>query len=85
MKIEAMYKRYGNKKPIATMAFCNTFGVQFYEPDENDSDSDLICCWYNGEYGYGYHKHLIHYTATGRAFIKKGGIRIYLDETMKRE
>lgn len=84
MKKTAMYKRYGDKRPIGTIALCGTFGAQFYKPDEHDKyDCDYIVCWHNGDYGYGYHKHMIHYTTSGRAYIRKGSLRIYLDTVMR--
>lgn len=30
-----------------------------------------------------FHKHMVHYSNSGRAFIRKGSLRIYLDEVMK--
>lgn len=81
---EAMYKRYINKKPIGIIALCNTFGVQVYEPDEYDKyDCELVASWHNGEYEWGFHKHMIHYSTAGRAFIRKGSLRIYLDEVIR--
>lgn len=81
---EAMYKRYADKKPVGAYAFCNTFGLHIYEPDEIDKyDCELVCSWHNGEREWGFHKHQIHYTTSGRAFVRKGSQRIYLDEVMK--
>lgn len=83
---EAMYKRYANQKPVGAVCFCNTFGLNVYEPDENDKyDCDYVCSWNNGEYESGFHKHMVHYSTSGRAFIRKGSLRIYLDEVMKVE
>jgi hypothetical protein len=84
MTKEAIYKRYKNQKPVGTVCFSNTFGLQVYEPDENDKyDCDYICSWYSGEREWGFHKHMVHYSTSGRAFIRKGSLRIYLDEVMR--
>ena len=87
MKNQPMYKRYENAAPIGSMALCDTFGVLVYEPDETDKykeDCDLIVAWCNcGESVWGFHKHKIHYSTAGRAFIRKGSMRIYLDEVMR--
>ena len=87
MKNQPMYKRYENAAPIGSMALCNTFGVLVYEPDEIDKykeDCDLIVAWCNcGESVWGFHKHKIHYSTAGRAFVRKGSMRIHLDEVMR--
>lgn len=81
---QAMYKRYENVIPIGTMHFTNTFGVYVYNPDQIDKyGCDLVVAWHNGQYAYGYHKHMIHYTSNGRAYIRKGSMRIYLDQIVK--
>lgn len=83
---KAMYKRYANVSPIGVLAFCNTFGVLVFEPDEMDKYNegcDLICAWSNGYDRWGFHRHKIHYSTAGRSYIRKGSNRIYLDEIMK--
>ena len=84
MKKQAMYIRYGDKNPIGAMHFTNCFGVLIYEPDEFDKyDCDLVCCWCSTDSKYGFHRHQIHYTTSGRDYIRKGSLRIYLDEIMR--
>lgn len=81
---EALYKTYGAMKPVGTTCISNTFGLQVYEPNENDKyDCDYICSWHNGENEWGFHKHKVHYTTSGRTYLRKGSLRIYLDEIMK--
>lgn len=84
---KAMYKRYAEVAPIGAYALCNTFGILVFEPDEVDKykeNCDLICAWSNcGESVYGYHRHKIHYTTAGKAYIRKGSLKIYLDEIMR--
>ena len=79
----AMYKRYENVRPIGVIYICNTFGIVVYEPDNVDKykdNCDLIAAWYNGEKTWGYHKHEMFFTNAGRMYIRKGSLRIYLDE-----
>lgn len=86
MKREPMYKRYSNKKPIGACHFANTFGLLVYEPDDEDVyKCDLITAWCNGDRAWGYHSNKIHYTASGKAYLRKGSIRVYLDEIMRLE
>ena len=81
---KAMYKRYENIKPIGTQAFTNNFGIAIFEPDEHDKyNCDFVAAWSTCDYMYGYHRHKIYFTNTERAYIRKGGIRIYLDEVMR--
>ena len=82
MKIP-MYKKYESEKPIGAISLCNTFGLLIFNPDEEDKYScDLIAAWNNGESTWGYHKHKVHYSGSGRTYIRKGSMRIYLDEVM---
>lgn len=81
MKKQPMYKRYQNKMPISVVNRCGDFGLVIYFPDDYDKyDCDYVCSWYNSKYEWGFHKHNIHYTPSGRAFIRKGSLRIYLDD-----
>lgn len=84
--MKTMHERYENVTPMGTMAFCNTFGIAIFEPDEVDrykDNCDLIAAWHNGEGYYNFHKHMVHYTESGRAYIRKGSLRIYLDEVTR--
>lgn len=85
MKNTARYQRYKDIQPIGVMAFCNTFGIAIFEPDVIDryeDNCDLIAAWSSEESYHNYHKHKIHYTSAGRGYIRKGSLRIYLDEMM---
>jgi hypothetical protein len=81
MKKETIYKRYKNQKPVGGTYISDTLGLRVYKPDANDKyDCDYICSWRSGEKEWGFHKHIVHYSTDGRAFIRKGFLRIYLDE-----
>ncbi|MBR5604262.1 MAG: hypothetical protein IKW51_08685 [Bacteroidales bacterium] len=83
MKIP-MYKKYKSKKPIGVISLCNTFGILIFNPDDEDKYyCDLIAAWSNEEKIFGYHRHKIHYSTSGRAYIRKGSMRIYLDNVIK--
>lgn len=80
---QAMYKRYEYQKPIAVMPLCNYFSLALFAPDDIDKYKDgceLIAAWLNGHTYYGFHKHMIFYSTAGRPFIRKGSLRLYLDE-----
>ncbi len=81
-----MYERYKNVTPTGTMLLCGTFGIAIFTPDETDSckdNCDLVAAWHDGESYSSFHKHMVHYTELGRAYICKGSLRIYLDEVTK--
>ena len=82
-----MYKRYKDTVPIGTMAFCNTFGIAIFEPDDTDrykDNCDLVAAWWSAGNDYhGFHRHKIHYSYGARPYIRKGSLRIYLDEVMR--
>lgn len=88
MKKTAMYKRYADEKPVGAVSLCNTIGLNVYYLDEVDSencyeDDVYVCSWCNGVSEWGFHKHKMHYTTSGRAYFRKGQLRIYLDEIMR--
>ena len=84
MKKQPMYKRYEGVTPIGVQAITNCFGIALFEPDAIDKyDCEIVAAWQNEEGYSGFRKHMIHYTALGRGFIRKGGMRIYLDEVVK--
>ena len=79
-----MYKRYKSKNPIGAISLCNTFGLLVFSPDDEEKDDcDFVAAWNNGENTWGYHKHKVYYSTSGRAYIRKGSMRIYLDEVMR--
>ena len=79
-----MYKRYAEAKPVGAVSVSSVFGIHLYEPDEYDKyDCDYIVSWHNGEREWGYHKHKVHYTTSGRVYIRKGSLTIYCDEIMR--
>lgn len=81
-----LYKRYGEKTPDGLYAFNAFFGMVLYLPQNDDSfieDCDLICAWESNGQKYGFHRHKIHYTSSGRSYVRKGNIKVYLDETIR--
>ena len=82
----AMYKRYENKKPCGVYGIGNFGGLALFNPDEIDKYNercDFIAAFHNGTKYTNFHKHKVHYTLSGRAYIRKGGVNYYLDEIMR--
>ena len=79
-----LYERYKETRPIGVHTITNTFGLLVFEPLEEDRyDCELVSAWSTMEGCHGYHRHQISYTPSGRAFIRKGQTRFYLDEIMR--
>ena len=80
-----LYKRYADSRPVGSVCLCNTFGVLIFEPMlEDKPDTDFITAW-SGLEGqtWGYHRNTVHYTAAGCGYLRKGSLRLYLDEIMR--
>lgn len=81
----ALHEVYGAARPVGAVCLCNTFGLLIFEPTEEDrADTDFITAWENCEGSrWGFHRNRVHYTTSGRAFLRKGSLRFYLDEIMR--
>lgn len=82
---QPLYKEYGNRRPVGSVCLCNTFGVLVYEPTpEDESNANYITAW-SGTDGaaWGFHRNKVHYTTAGRGYLRKGSLRLYLDEIMR--
>jgi hypothetical protein len=76
-----LYKQYENAAPVGVYTICNFGGLAILEIDE--SSESAVCAW---SYGDGYQnirRHKIHYTYTGRAYVRKNGRRYYFDQIMR--
>ena len=82
---QALYKTYGNRRPCGAVSLSNCFGLLVYEPTEEDrADTDYITAWSGTDsLSRGYHRNKVHYTSSGRAYLRKGSFRFYLDTIMK--
>lgn len=72
-------ERFKNADPIGIFTLCNFGGLAIL-----DIDDDKATAAYN--FGDGYkqiRRHTIHYTYTGRAYIRKSGRRYYFDQIIK--
>lgn len=74
-----LYKQVNATRPAAVMALSNTFGAAIW----NIAGDECVAAWSNGESYHGAHRHMIHYSTAGRPFIRKGSLRLYLDEFMR--
>lgn len=74
-----LYSYVNSTAPAAAIALCNTFGAAVWDV----SGDECIAAWTNGEYYTGAHRHMIHYSTAGRPFIRKGSLRLYLDEFVR--
>lgn len=80
-----LYKKYDNEKPIGITYFAVTFGVLIYQPLPEDSDCDFVAAWTNGEEKFGFAKHKVYFGSKDKVYIRKGNIRIYLQDVLRYE
>lgn len=73
-----LYKQYEAARPVAAQTITNNLAIVIYRLN----DAEAVAAWVH-EYPTTFHRHNIIYTSTGRAFIRKGGRRWYLDEFIK--
>ena len=76
-----LYKQYQDKKPIGVMSLCSTFGCMIYAI-EHGPDDIAITAWTNPENAekWEFHRNRIHYTQSGKAFIRKCQLRLYMTD-----
>jgi hypothetical protein len=75
-----LYKQYENADPVGVYVLSNYGGLAVLDFID---DETAVCAW---SFGTGYQKirrHKIYYTYTGRAYVRKGGTRYYLDQIMR--
>ncbi len=82
---QALYKTYGERQPCGATYITNCFGLLVYEPTEEDrTEADYITAWSAAGYeNRGFHRSKVYYTNAGRAYLRKGSLKFYLDEITK--
>lgn len=72
-----LYKQYENAAPVGVYVLSNFGGLAILDII---SDECAVCAWSFGDGFQKIRRHKIYYTYTGRAYIRKGGARYYLDQ-----
>lgn len=82
---QVLYKTYENRRACGAASLSNCFGLLVYEPTEEDrSDTDYITAWSGTDsQEWGFHRNKVYYTSSGRAYLRKGSFRFYLDEIIR--
>lgn len=79
-----LYKQYEHAQPIGAHTMCNTFALVILDIDERADIAVSAFTNPSGAPGYwNIRRHAIHYSPSGRAFIRKGDMRFYFDEIMR--
>ena len=73
-------ERYHDAAPVGVYPMSNFGGLAILDII---SDEMAVCAWHYGDGYENIRRHQIHYTYTGRAYIRKAGRRIYLDQIMR--
>jgi hypothetical protein len=82
MKKLALYKKYENTKPMGVWESNPYFGMYVFGKDEEDPEK-MITCWVSGNDRYTFSRNKIHSTASGKYYLRKGSLRIYLEDVMR--
>ena len=77
--MKPLYKYIKESKPCGVKSICNTFGVGIWDLD----GEECIAAWSGIDGYYTASRHKIHYSAAGRPYIRKGSMRLYLDEFVR--
>lgn len=78
-----LYKQYENTKPIGVYCMSNWGGLEVLDVTEKNGEQALVACYNWGTGRQHIARHIIRYTTTDRAYIRKGNFRFYLDEIMR--
>lgn len=78
-----LYQVYGNRKPDGVACINNFGGLVTYWPEPDDTETDIVTAWCFDGVALGFHRNKIYYTTSGRAYLRKGNTRFYLDEIMR--
>lgn len=78
-----LYKKYEHETPIGITYIASTFGVLIYEPLSEDSNCDFVAAWTNGEAKFGFAKHKVYFGSKDEFYIRKGNLRIYLQDCLR--
>lgn len=76
-----LYKKYENTKPIGVQCISNWGGLEIL--DIEYGIDDIAIASFNFGTRQQIRRHKIQTTPAGRLYIRKQGIRYYLDEIMK--
>lgn len=80
--MEPMYKRYAETKPLAVFPMNNFGGLEILDVVGATTDYAVACFnWGNGRQKI--RKHIISTSPSGRTYIRKYGVRYYLDQMMR--
>lgn len=76
-----IYKKYANARAIGILPLCNFGGLEILETEYNCGP--ILACFNFGEGRTDFHFHNVHYSESGRAYIRKCGRRYFLDLVMR--
>ena len=71
-----LYKEFADTKAIAVIPLSNWGGLEILAIN----DDQLLACFNFGTGRQQIRWHNVHYPESGRAFIRKQGVRYYLDQ-----
>lgn len=82
MKEEALYKVYGDVNPVAVLTLSNWGGIEILGVEHGIEDK-VVACFNFGNTRQQIRRHTVNTTPAGRDYIRKQGVRYYLDQFMR--
>ena len=82
MKNIPLYKRYAETRACGVYPMCNFGGLEILDI-ENGIDDYAVACFNFGTGRQKIRRYKIQVSESGRAFIRKEGVRYYFDQIMK--
>jgi hypothetical protein len=82
-KMQPLYKQYENARPVGVHGITNCFALLILDIDDA---GEIAIAAFNNPSDDGYwniRRHKIHFSSSGRAYIRKGGSRYYFNQIMK--
>lgn len=81
----ALYKQYENTSAVGYYPMSNFGGLEILAVDgiEKNGEDAVVACFNWGTGRQHIRRHVIRYTESGRAYIRKAGDRYYFDEIMR--
>ena len=84
MKNLPLYKRYAETRACGVYPMCNFGGLEILDVDETRGEyGTVIACFNFGTGRQKIRRYRVQLATSGRAFIRKEGVRYYFDQIMK--
>lgn len=75
--------KYTDVRPIGVLCLSNWGGLEILDLVDKNGELAVVACFDFGNGRQQTRRHVIRYTLTGRAYIRKNGRRYYFEDIMR--